>query len=511
MVCDLWSVVCGLWSVVCGGLAAACRLAALGYDITLVERNAAVGGKVNRVEKNGFSFDTGASLVTMKHVFEELFTDCGRDINDYIDFVELDPVCRYRWSDGTQFDAASGIEPAIQEIKTVFPGEESAFERFVSDSRSKYEIAERTFLAKSLNELPQLLKPSYLPDLFRISSLNTLHKHNSRYFKSTKLQQLFDRYATYNGSSPYRTPATFALIPWVEFGLGAWYPRGGIYTIPRALRRLAEGLGVVFRFGSSVSEIVVRDGEAAGVVLDDGTSIETDVVVCNADAVSAYRELIPAAVRRIYSEKKLAKIEPSCSGFVLLLGTDRKFDGLSHHNIFFSDDYEAEFESIFTKKTPAESPTVYVCATSRTDPTQAPEGCENLFVLVNAPYTSDAVEWGVQSEGVRESGSLASRYGDMIIDRLESFGLEGLRDSIVYRETITPEDFESRYRANRGSIYGVSSNGILSAFMRVPNMAKDIKRLYFVGGTTHPGGGMPLVLLSAKMTAELIKLRSEGK
>ena len=206
-----------------------------------------------------------------------------------------------------------------------------------------------------------------------------------------------------------------------------------------------------------------------------------------------------------------------------MLGTNRKFEQLAHHNMFFSDDYESEFDAIFKDGRPAGDPSIYVCATSRTDPSQAPEGCENLFILVNAPYTSDAFDWDAVTRGHGEGGtrgrgdaetrgggdgesgfSFKEKYGDLVIDKLETFGLEGLRESIVYRDSITPEDFETRYRANRGSIYGISSNGILSAFMRVPNMAKDIGNLFFVGGTTHPGGGMPLVLLSGKMAAELI-------
>jgi phytoene desaturase len=475
-----------------GGLAAACRLARDGSRVTVVERNKSAGGKVNLVESNGFRFDTGASLVTMKHVFEELFEYCGKDIRDYLDMVALDPICRYRWSDGTTLDTSTDLEATKGDIEKISPTDAGRFAAYLEDSKQKYEIAERTFLAKSLNDLPRLLTLRNIPDLFRISSLSTLAKHNSRHFSSPKLRQLFNRYATYNGSSPYSSPATFALIPYVEFGLGAWYPKGGIYEIPTQITRLARELGVEFRFGEEVKEIVVHEGIARGVRLKDG-NLQADAVVANADAVSAYRDLIRTGFRRIYDGEKLEKIEPSCSGFVLLLGTKRKFESLAHHNIFFSDDYEAEFEAIFGSRTMPADPTVYVCATSRTDPTQAPEGCENLFVLVNAPYTGK-VDWENDKQAVAED----------IIGRLEERGLEGLRDSIVFKKIITPADFEKRYRANRGSIYGISSNGILSAFRRVPNKAKDIEGLYFAGGTTHPGGGMPLVLLSGKMAAEMI-------
>lgn len=477
-----------------GGLAAACRLARAGFDVTVLEKNRRVGGKVNFVEAGGFKFDTGASLVTMKHVFEDLFDFCGRSIKDYLEFERLDPICRYFWTDGTRFDARETLAETRAGIERLAPEDTAGFEKFLADARRKYEIAEKTFLARSLNELPGLLRPKYLPDLLKISTLTTLDRHTARYFSSPKLRQLFNRYATYNGSSPYKTPATFALIPFVEFGLGAWYVRGGIYKIPAALEKLATGLGVEFKFNSPVEEILVENQRAEGVRLSGGEVLDGDIIVCNADAVEVYRNLIKRSERKIYTDKKLAKIEPSCSGFVLLLGTDRKFDRLAHHNIFFSADYRAEFKAIFEEKRPAAAPTIYICATSRTDETQAPAGGENLFVLINAPYTSGRTVWEKEREDYRE----------LIIKMLEGFGLEGLEKSIRFEQLITPADFEQKYRANRGSIYGVSSNGILSAFMRVPNMARDIRNLYFVGGTTHPGGGMPLVLLSGKMACDLI-------
>lgn len=477
-----------------GGLSAACRLAKAGFYVTVLEKNETVGGKVNTISADGFTFDAGASLVTMKHIFEELFEFCGKDINDYLNFERLEPICRYFWSDGTKFDASEDLQKTEREIEQMSPTDVGNFRTYLNDAKTKYEIAERTFLAKSLNELPKLLTPQNLPDLLKISTLKTLDQHNRKYFKSAKLQQLFNRYATYNGSSPFQTPATFALIPFVEFGLGAWYIKGGIYQIPKALEKLANEFGVKFRLETEVEEILINDKKAQGVKLKDGEVLESDFVVANADAVETYRHLIDEKARKIYTDKKLEKLEPSCSGFVLLLGTNKKFDQLAHHNIFFSDDYKAEFEAIFETKTPAENPTIYICATSRTDETQAPKNGENLFVLINAPYTNEKVDW----EKIKES------YAEKIVEKLESSGLQDLRNSIILQNIITPEDFEKKYRANKGSIYGISSNGIFSAFMRVPNKAKDIENLYFVGGTTHPGGGMPLVLLSGKMACDLI-------
>jgi phytoene desaturase len=468
-----------------GGLAAACRLAKAGFSVTVLEKNAAVGGKVNLVEAGGYKFDTGASLLTMRHVLEDLFEFCGKLAEDYLEIVPLEPICRYFWSDGTRFDASQNTEKTEREIARLEPRDVEGFRKYLADSKRKYEIAERTFLAKSLNDLPQLLRREYLPDLLKISTLKTLAKHNAAYFKAPKLRQLFNRFATYNGSSPFETPATFALIPFVEFGLGAWYVRGGMYEIPRALERLATELGVRILTSSEVEKIVVENKKAVGVRVG-GATVNADFVVSNADAVETYRNLLPV--------RKFQNREPSCSGFVLLLGARRKFDLLAHHNIFFSDDYKAEFDAIFKRKIPAPAPTIYVCATSRTDKSQAPESHENLFVLVNAPYRSARVDWEKEKQS----------YRDLIIEKLETSGLEGLAASINFEQIITPADFETKYRANRGSIYGISSNGIFSAFLRVPNRSREIGNLYFVGGATHPGGGIPLVLLSGKMAADMI-------
>ncbi|HZH35358.1 MAG TPA: phytoene desaturase family protein, partial [Pyrinomonadaceae bacterium] len=455
-----------------GGLSAAIRLSAKGFTVTVLEKNENIGGKVNTFESNGYKFDTGASLLTMRHVLQELFESADRKLEDFLELVLLEPICRYFWSDGTVFNASRNLPKTLGEIEKLEPRDTAGFEKFIRDSRRKYEVAEKTFLAHSLNDLPTLLRPKYARDLAAISSLKTLDANVRSYFKSPKLQQLFNRFATYNGSSPYQTPATFALIPFVEFGLGAWYPRGGMYEIPKALGRLAEEVGVEIKTDCEVERILIEDRKATGVKLANGEILKSDFIIANSDAIETYRNLIEPVYRPSFTDKKLDKREPSCSGFVLLLGTRKQFPFLAHHNIFFSDDYRAEFDSLFRDLRPAENPTVYVCASSRTDATQAPPAHENLFVLVNAPYTSERTDWAKESKN----------YRDLIVKKLESSGLEGLENSIDFEQIITPEDFEKKYRANRGSIYGVSSNGMFSAFLRPPNQSKDVKNLFFEGG-----------------------------
>lgn len=477
-----------------GGLSAAIRLAKSGFAVTVLEKNESIGGKVNFLEAKGYKFDTGASLLTMRHVLDDLFAFAGRRTEDYLKVVACEPICRYRWTDGAQFDASADLQKTAAEIAKIEPNAAANFQKFLNDSRRKYEIAAKTFLAHSLNDLPRLLRPEYLKDLMAISSLKTLDAHNRKYFQSAKLRQLFNRFATYNGSSPYQTPATFALVPYVEFGLGAWYVKGGMYQIPKALEKLAGELSVRIKTNHAVEKILFENKKAVGVRLQNGETLKSDFVITNADAIETYRNLIDKENRKNFTDEKLNKIEPSCSGFVLLLGVKKQFPQLAHHNIFFSDDYRAEFDRIFRDLRPAMNPTVYVCASSRTDATQAPADCENLFVLINAPYTSEKTDWR------REAKS----YRDLIVKKLEDFGLMDLEKSIEFEQIITPEDFQKKYAANRGSIYGVSSNGIFSAFLRPPNQSKDAENLYFVGGATHPGGGIPLVLLSGKMASELI-------
>jgi phytoene desaturase len=311
------------------------------------------------------------------------------------------------------------------------------------------------------------------------------------FFHSPYLRQVFNRYATYNGSSPYQAPATFNLIAYVEFAEGGWYLRDGMYTLARALERLARRLGAEIHTCSAVERVLVRAGAVCGVALAGGDRLEAQAVIVNADPRYAYQELLP---ERRHTAARLARLEPSCSGFILLLGIDRTYSSLAHHNIFFSDDYRGEFAAIFGKRVPAPDPTVYVCATSLSDPAHAPPGHSNLFVLINAPALGPRVNWECEAPG----------YRDTVIRKLERMGLERLEQHIAYERIIAPDDLQARYNAPGGAIYGLASNTPWTAFLRPPLRARDLRRLYFVGGGTHPGGGIPLVLLSGQAVAERV-------
>lgn len=473
-----------------GGLAAAIRLAARGRRVTVLEKNERVGGKLNLIEAQGYTFDTGPSLLTMPWVIEELFASAGRRMADYLALEQVEPTCRYRWPDGTEFNAWQRLPQLIQEVERLSPPDVAGLFRFLAHTSRIYDAVADTFLLKPFAGLRELLSPQLLRNGPRIDALRSVDAAVRSFFVSPYLRQVFNRYATYNGSSPYASPATFNLIAYIELAEGGWYVRGGMYALARALERLAGELGVGLRTGAPVAEVLVEGGVARGVRLECGERLPAAEVIVNADPRYAYANLLPGARA---TAARLARLEPSCSGFVIFLGVDRDYPQLAHHNIFFSADYPREFAAIFQKRVPAVDPTIYVAATCRADPQHAPPGHMNLFVLVNAPALSERVDW-------RREGAA---YRDLILARLERLGLAELRRHISYEQVWTPADIAERYNAADGAIYGLASNSPFSAFLRPPQRAR-VRDLYFVGGGTHPGGGIPLVLLSGKAVADQI-------
>ncbi len=480
-----------------GGLAAAIRLAACGRRVVLLEKNERIGGKLNIVSEDGYTFDTGPSLLTMPWVLRALFDSAGARMEDALELVPVEPTCRYRWPDGTRFDAFQSLPLLLQAIGQLEQRDVAGFLRFLTYAERIYQAVAGPFLLHPFDGLRDLITPALLRDTWKIDPLRTVDQAVRSFFHSPYLRQVFNRYATYNGSSPYQAPATFNLIAYVEFAEGGWYLRGGMYTLARALEQLARRLGVEIHTSCPVERVLVRDGVACGVMLDDGEKLDASTVIVNADPRYAYQALLPD---QRHTAARLARLEPSCSGFILLLGIDRTYADLAHHNIFFSADYQREFTAIFGKRVPAPDPTVYLCATSLSDTAHAPPGHTNLFVLVNAPALDKRVNWSREAAG----------YRDTVIRKLERMGLDNLDKHIAYERIIAPDDLQARYNAADGAIYGLASNTPWTAFLRPPLRARDLRRLYFVGGGTHPGGGIPLVLLSGQAVAERV-LADQGR
>ena len=482
-----------------GGMSAAIRLAGKGWRVTVVEKLGRPGGKMGEVRDAGFRWDTGPSVITMRHVYEQLFRDAGRELTDYVDLVPLNPVTRYFWRDGATIDATANEEEMCENIRRAFgPRDVDGYRKFMRYARRLHDVVSDPFLYRAKPSFSELMRLP-LTDVLKIDALRTMHQAVKSHFKDPHLVQLFDRFATYNGSSPYKAPATLNVIAHVEMAQGAWYPRGGIYQLALAYERLAKELGIEFWYDMPAKAIIEKNGIAKGVLLSDDSVVEADAVVCNADYTFAQETLIPKLTQQPQGRSAAPKervLEPSCSGFVLMLGARGNHDVLAHHNIFFTADYPREFDDIFSRKIAPRDPTIYLCITSKTDEDHAPAGHENWFVLINAPYLSEAYDWGIDGENyARHIRGLLINHVDRVNPVTEP------QATIVAERVFTPQDLQQIYGGHRGAIYGFSSNNQMAAFMRPANRSSVIKRLYYASGSAHPGGGVPLVTLSGMAAA----------
>lgn len=475
-----------------GGLSTAIRLQAAGHRVIIFEKNKLVGGKMYQIEKDGFRFDTGPSVITMRHVFEQLFESVGRQLDDYLDLLHVDPMTRYFYRDGFVLDASSDLSKMAQQIEDIDERDVEGYLGYLAYAAQLHRITGQTFIYDKPPSPRSFLKVPVW-DWMKADPFRTMDGAIKSFVKSDKLRQLLGRFATYVGGSPYLAPATLNVIAHVELTGGVWYPRGGIYQIARALERLALELGVVICTEQEVEQIQVNNGRVTGVQLAGEQPIDARLVVSNLDVAMTYHKLLSDANLAKNRIQAMSNYEPSCSGFVLLLGINKEHEQLAHHNIFFSADYEAEFEAIFKDGVPANDPTIYVAITSKTDKKHAPENSENWFVLVNAPPLNKHFDWETVKQG----------YRDLILDKLAAQGID-VRDAILSETILTPHDLQEMSGAWLGALYGPSANDRFAVFLRPHNRSKDVKGLYFAGGTTHPGGGVPMVVLSGKVAAEMV-------
>lgn len=476
-----------------GGLSAAITLAQAGYPVQVYEQQPAVGGKLSQMLDQGFHWDTGPSVITMRQVFASLFARAGRRLEDYLDLIPLDPLTRYFYPDGVIFDAARNWPDMAAAIAALDPHDVAGYLRFLAYAADIYRITGPVFI---YNQPPSLRSFLNVPprDMLRVDAWSTLARAIARHVRSPHLRQLLGRFATYVGASPYLAPATLSVIAHVELTGGVWYPRGGVYAMAVALHRLAEESGVEIHTDRPVQEILVNGEHASGIRLADGRTIRARAVLANVDVATVYNRLIDPRHLPSGVATRLARQETSCSAFILLLGVNRQHPGLAHHNIFFSSDYPREFDDIFRRGRPPTDPTIYVAISSKTDPDHAPEGAENWFVLVNAPAVSPRFDWE----------TAGSPYRDHVLATLARFGYD-IRDAIIAEHRITPHDLARCTGGWRGALYGISSNHARNAFRRPHNRSPYLRGLYFCGGTTHPGGGVPLVTLSGMLAADLIR------
>ena len=472
------------------GIASAIRWARKGYAVHVHEANSYPGGKLSQFQLGDYRFDAGPSLFTLPFLVDELFTLCGEDPRDHFNYLKKTEECRYFWDDGTRLTAHSDPAEFASEAERVL-GEPAAHVRAHLDlARRQYEATKGLFLERSLHKASTYLRRDALPALAALPSLKltqTMHAVHAQRFRSPKMVQLFDRFATYNGSTPYQAPGTLAMIPHLEFGFGTFVPFGGMVAITESLVALAERQGVQFHYGQRVERILVANRRATGLLVG-GTELPADVVVSNMDVTPTYRRLLPD----LKAPEKTLSQERSSSALIFYWGVRREFPELDLHNILFANDYEAEFRDLFERKTLHDDPTVYIHITSKDLEGEAPVGGENWFVMINAPadYGQDWAAWRATARA-------------SVLAKIErALGID-VAPFIEVEEVLDPPTIQSRTGSDRGALYGASSNNAMAAFLRHPNFHRQIPNLFFVGGSAHPGGGIPLCLLSAKIAADL--------
>lgn len=476
------------------GLSAAIRLSLQGRKVVVFEQNTYTGGKITAFEKQGFRFDMGPSLFTMPQLVEELFELAGKTPKDYFQYHTHDEVCRYFWLDGKCLTLYPSVDRNVEAITTVF-GKESGrrVRKYFDDARKKFELTAPFFLESSLHKAKTFLSPRVLKvvsEIPRLGLFSTLDDQNKRYFKEPKLVQLFNRYATYNGSSPYQTPGIMQMISHLEHGMGTHFPVGGMHAISQSLTKLAQELGVQFELSSMVEHILVEENKVQGVMVN-GTERMFDLVVCNSDIKHAYHELLPKQVRR---PKKTLAQEPSSSALIFYWGIGQTFPEMDLHNIIFSEDYKEEFDHICSNGPFWKDPTIYIHISNRLEVDDAPKGKDSWFVMVNVPY-DQGQDWEDIVRKVRRK----------LIERISSVLGKDIASLIETEEILTPTQIQQRTSSVGGALYGTSSNERMAAFLRHSNKSSSVKGLYFCGGSAHPGGGVPLCILSGKIAAEWIK------
>lgn len=472
-----------------GGLATALRLTHKGYTVTVFEQNNYAGGKLHAIEQDGYRFDLGPSLFTLPHLVDELHQLFPQHKVNF-DYLKKEVGCHYFWEDGTIFHAYTNQADFIDHAGDVFAESKRKLQDYLTKSKSRYNLTKSLFLEKSLHRASTYLSTQTAKALLNAPFLglfNTLDQEN-QVFSNPKVTQLFNRYATYNGSSPYQTPGIMSMIPHLEMGIGTYYPHGGMHRISQSLYELAHKAGVEFRFRESVTNITHDHKKATGVQTAQG-KYEADLVISNMDIYPTYKTLI----KDIKEPKKTLQQERSSSALIFYWGINKEFPELDLHNILFSEDYQTEFEHIFKKKSLSNDPTVYINITSKETTTDAPSGCENWFVMINAP--------GDYGQNWEELNKTAREH---IILKINKCLKTDISKHITTEYILDPRGIEKNTSSYRGALYGAASNDKFAAFLRHPNFNKKLKNLYHVGGSVHPGGGIPLCLLSAQITADLI-------
>jgi len=473
-----------------GGIATAIRLANKGYSVEVFESNPYIGGKLSTFTLGDYRFDAGPSLFTMPQFVDELFRLCGENPVDFFQYKRKEIACTYFWEDDTRLTAYGDTERFTQEVEEKLHVPKATLKRYLAKAKKKFDRTRTLFLESSLHKWRTYLRKETLVGIVKYFSfeINTsLNSVNQAQLQEPHLVQFYNRFATYNGSNPYQTPGMMTLVQHLEQHYGTYIPKKGMGDIGQSLYELAKRQGVTFHLNTSVDKIIVENKKAVGIMVNE-VEYAADIVVSNIDVVPTYRKLL---TNQKQPEKVLGQ-ERSSSAVIFYWGMGTSFQQLDLHNIFFTDDYEAEFDAIFKQKSLHNDPTIYVNISSKDVPADAPKGKENWFVMINAPHDTGQ-DWN----------ALAQQLRLWVIDKLNRLLDTEIASLIEEEWVMTPDVIQSRTQSHLGALYGASSNNKMAAFLRHPNFSSTISNLYFCGGSVHPGGGIPLCLLSAKIVADL--------
>lgn len=473
------------------GLASAVRLAKKGYKVTVFEANDFVGGKINSKTLGGYRFDMGPSVFTCPEYIKELYDLCGKDFSDF-KYQKLHETFHYYFPDGQNFTLPNKKEDLLNVLVNELGEDKSDIENYLAKAEKNYKLIAPLFIEASLHRRKHIMNKKLFKALMHLPSYKlgkTMDQENKRFFKNPKTVQLFNRFASYNGSSPFEAPAMLNMISHLELNDGAYLPEEGMVQIGTKVRDLALDLGVEFRLNEKVTEIIVENKKATGVITQKG-SYSADVIFSNMDVAFTYEKLLPNEEH----PTKTLKQEKSSSAVVFYLGVKKSFEELGVHNIFFSEDYKDEYHHIFHKKEIYHDPTIYLNITSKEVKTDAPEGCENWFLMINAP-TNIGQDWDAYTKLLRQ----------LMVDKVSKALGTDINSLIEVESFMNPVNIEDWYSGKMGSIYGNASNNKYATFYRHANFSKKIKGLYFVGVTVHPGGGIPLALNSAKIAVRCLE------
>ncbi|MDZ7361488.1 MAG: phytoene desaturase family protein [candidate division KSB1 bacterium] len=476
-----------------GGLAEAIRLQARGFDVTILEKNAMIGGHAHQFKKNGYTFDMGPSLITAPDIINAVFGAAGKSLEDYLELIKLDPYYRIYFHDGTHLDY-SGDSRAMKAQMAAFNADDAKnYDRFMNDCRKIYEAV----IVDGLGATPFVsLKTmlNFIPRALKLKAIAPAHTFVKRYFHDPRHRFTFSFHPLFIGGNPFRAPGVYLMIPYLEKVGGVWFTRGGMYSLVQAFARIFEELGGEIETNAEVQEIVVQEGRAIGVCVN-GKFHHAEAVISNADWAHTQRELIEPTPRRKWTNRRVEKMNYSMSAFLLYLGVRKKYPQLQHHTIILAERYKELIDDIFDRKILPDDFSMYLHAPAKTDPAMAPKDCESLYVLVPVPNLAGKIAW--RSE--------AQPFSEKILKFLEeNFGLQDLRANLEVSEIFTPEDFRQRRNSYLGTPWGLEPKLTQTAYFRPHNRSEEIRNLYFVGGGTHPGAGLPGVLLTAEATEKLV-------